>query len=135
MQAFSDCQTISQSAASHTTSVIITWTPSQSSKKSHHQSHSTTMAHLLTRAPLRIRAPIFQGCRRQYTIHGPAQPLANSPPVVRPAILDRNVPTAHAPQTAGPKPPPPIPTREKPKLRPTKAALTLVSRASTHLLL
>lgn len=87
------------------------------------------MAYLLARAPLRLRAPISQACRLQHTMFGREQLLANSPPVVKPAIPDRNTSVAHAPQTAGPKPPPPTPTREKPKLRATKAALTLVGHA------
>ena len=93
------------------------------------------MALLLTRTSLRLRAPvpIFQARRLQHSIFGPEQPLANSPPVVRPSVVDRARPEAHAPQTAGPKPPPPTPAREKPRLRATKAALTLVSGTITSL--
>jgi hypothetical protein len=87
------------------------------------------MALLLARTSLRLRVPtpVFQARRLQHSIFGPEQPLANSPPTVRPSIVDRKLPEPHAPQTAGPKPPPPTPTREKPRLRATKAALTLVS--------
>jgi hypothetical protein len=84
------------------------------------------MALLLARTPFRLRAPLIRACRTQHTLHGPAQPLANSPPVVRPTLPGPSA-TAHAPQTAGPKPPPPTPTRAKPTLKGSKAALTLVS--------
>ncbi|CAE6412180.1 unnamed protein product [Rhizoctonia solani] len=93
------------------------------------------MAHLLARTSLRLRAPgpVFQARRLQHSIFGPEQPLANSPPTVRPSIIDRNLPEPHAPQTAGPRPPPPSPTREKPRLRATKAALTLTPDAVRRL--
>ncbi|CAE7071526.1 unnamed protein product [Rhizoctonia solani] len=93
------------------------------------------MALLLTRTTLRLRAqvPVFQARRLQYSVLGPEQPLANSPPTVRPSIVDRTLPDAHAPQTAGPKPPLPTPTREKPRLRATKAAVTLTPDAVRRL--
>lgn len=90
---------------------------------------------LVARTPFRLRAPLMQACRiqRQHTLHGPQPPLANSPPIVKPTVPSTNA-AAHAPQTAGPKPPPPTPVRQKPTLKGTKAALTLVSSCYSPLL-
>ncbi|KAG9128310.1 Iron-sulfur assembly protein 1 [Ceratobasidium sp. 392] len=90
------------------------------------------MAHLFTRGSARLCAPILRAYRTQHSLHGPIQPLANSPPIVKPTLPGPNA-AAHAPQTAGPRPPPPTPARAKPTLRASKAAVTLTPDAVRRL--
>ncbi|KAF4623271.1 hypothetical protein D9613_002005 [Agrocybe pediades] len=79
------------------------------------------------------RRAMMSAFRNGTSSHNPAPVLPNSPPVSIPADRVHMSPDAAAPQTAAPPPPAPKAEKPRPKLRSTKAALTITPEAVSRL--